>query len=256
MLKIHEDRNIVFISLNRPEVRNAFNPELILELTEKMKVYSTRSELRAVVLSGEGSVFCAGADLQWMKSMVTYSIEQNQKDAEDLFDLFVAIKNCSIPVVCQVHGAAFGGALGILAASDYVLAEESTQLCFSEVKIGLAPAVISAFVMAKCQKSVMQALMMSGKVFLPQEVLGSGLIHQVFHKDKTAESLAKVIRHFEEASPLAVRETKKLCQSYDTPIAADARAMTTSLISYLRVSNEGQEGINAFLEKRNPGWKK
>lgn len=208
MLKIHEEKNIAFVSLNRPEVKNAFNPELIQQITGCFIQLSGRKDLRAVILSGEGNVFCAGADLNWMQNMIQYSLDQNKKDSAELYEMFEAIESCALPVIGVVQGAAFGGALGLIAACDYVLADEKTQMCFSEVKIGLAPAVISAFVLKKCVLGVMKPLMLSGKVFSPSEVLGSGLVHEVSQSGNMATSLSKIVRHFEEASPEAVRETK------------------------------------------------
>lgn len=256
MLKIHEENNIAFVSLNRPEVRNAFNPEMIQQLKDCFVELSSRSDLRAIVLSGEGSVFCAGADLNWMKSMVQYSMDQNLADSNDLFEMFEAIEKCTLPVIGVVQGAAFGGALGLIAVCDYVIADEKTQMCFSEVKIGLAPAVISAFVLKKCAAGVFKPLMLSGKVFSPKDVLGSGLIHEISESGTMTAGLAKMIRQFEEASPQAVRETKRLLQTLDVSHWAEAKKSTTHLISRLRTSAEGQEGLKSFLEKRNPSWKK
>lgn len=255
MLKIHEEKNIVFVSLNRPDVRNAFNPELIQQITGCFIKLASRNDLRAVVFSGEGSVFCAGADLHWMKNMVQYSLDQNIQDSKELFEMFESIEQCPLPVIGVIQGAAFGGALGLVAACDYVIADEKTQMCFSEVKIGLAPAVISAFVLKKCVPGVLKPLMLSGKVFSPKDVLSAGLVHEISDSTNMAASLAKVVRHFEEASPQALRETKKLLKSLDVSNWAKAKEQTTHLISRLRISAEGQEGLKAFLEKRNPSWK-
>jgi methylglutaconyl-CoA hydratase len=255
LLKIHEEKNIAFISLNRPEVKNAFNPQMIQQLTGAFIQFSKRSDLRAIVLSGEGNVFCAGADLNWMQNMIQYSLDQNKKDSTELFEMFEAIESCQVPVIAVVQGAAFGGALGLIAACDYVLAEEKTQMCFSEVKIGLAPAVISAFVLKKCLGGLMKPLMLTGKVFSPKEVLNSGLVHEVTDAGHMASALAKVVRYFEEASPQAVRETKKLFKSIQLADWKASKELTTSLISRLRISDEGQEGLKSFLEKRNPSWR-
>lgn len=255
MLKIHEEKNIAFVSLNRPEVKNAFNPELIQQITGCFISLSQRQDLRAVVLSGEGNIFCAGADLNWMQNMIQYSLEQNKKDSAELYEMFAAIESCALPVIGVVQGAAFGGALGLIAACDYVLADEKTQMCFSEVKIGLAPAVISAFVLKKCVLGVMRPLMLSGKVFSPAEVLGTGLVHEVTSAGNMASSLAKIVRHFEEASPEAVRETKKLIKSLDLQNASLVKEQTTQLIARMRISDQGQEGLKSFLEKRSPSWR-
>ena len=255
MLKIHEEKNIAFVSLNRPEIKNAFNPEMIQQLTGAFIQFSSRQDLRAVVLSGEGNVFCAGADLNWMKNMIQYSLEQNKKDSLDLFTMFEAIENCAVPVIAVVQGAAYGGALGLIAACDFVIAEDKTQMCFSEVKIGLAPAVISAFVLKKCVSGVLKPLMLTGKVFTPSDITGAGLVHEISASGHMAATLAKVVRYFEEASPQAVREAKKLFKSMDVSDWKASKELTTDLIAKMRISSEGQEGLKSFLEKRDPSWK-
>ena len=168
-LKYHEEKSIAFVTLNRPELRNAFNVEMIAEIKDAFVRLSTRQDLRAIVLSGEGKSFCAGGDLNWMKDMVNYSMEQNREDAHQLFEMFESILHCHIPVIGMVHGSAFGGALGLVACCDYVIAEEKTQYCFSEVKLGLAPAVISAFVQKKCTLGHVGHFMLSGQVFSSKE---------------------------------------------------------------------------------------
>jgi methylglutaconyl-CoA hydratase len=255
MLKITEENQIALVSLNRPDVRNAFNQEMIQQLTETFNQFSARNDLRAIVLSGEGKAFCAGADLNWMKSMVQYDLTQNLEDSGRLFAMFEAIWNCPIPVIGLVHGAAFGGALGLMAACDYVIAEENSQLCFSEVKIGLVPAVISAFILKKCAAGAVSHLMISGKIFKPQEVFGTGLVHEVAPDAHLAAAIAQVVRHFEVAGPEAVRETKKLIRKLANVSWSEAKAETCRVIAERRMSTEGQEGLKSFLEKRNPNWK-
>jgi len=255
MLKITEEKNIALVSLNRPDVRNAFDPALIQKLTETFQSFAQRTDLRAIVLSGEGKAFCAGADLNWMKSVVDFSLQQNEQDSQRLFEMFESIWNCPMPVVGLVHGAAFGGALGLMAACDYVIAEEKTQLCFSEVRIGIAPAVIAGFIMQKVSPGQVSHLMISGKVFQPKEILGSGLVHEIVGEAHLAETLGKVIRLFQDAAPEAVRETKKLLRKLPALNWAETKMTTCQLIAQRRVSAEGQEGLKSFLEKRDPNWK-
>lgn len=255
MLKITEEKNFVIVSLDRPQVRNAFHPDLIQELTGTFNALSKRQDLRAVVLAGEGKVFCAGADLNWMKDMVQYDLEKNKEDSRKLFAMFEALWNCPVPVIGVVHGAAFGGALGLMAVCDHVIAEEGTQLCFSEVKIGIVPAVISAFILKKCPLGAVGPLMLSGKVFSPKDVLGSGLVHEIVAQAHLAEALSKVVRSFQEAGPQAVRETKKLIRKIGGLDWESVREETCKVISERRVSSEGQEGLRSFLEKRDPQWK-
>ena len=256
MLKLHEDNSIAYVTLDRPEVRNAFHPEMIQKITKTFTQLSKRKDLRAVVLRGEGKVFCAGADLNWMKEMVKYSFKKNQNDSHQLFEMFASVANCEVPVVGVVHGAAFGGALGLMAACDYVIAEEKTQMCFSEVKLGIAPAVITYFIGKKCAQGVVLPLMLTGKIFSPQEVLGSGLVHEVVSEAQMIEKLNQVVKYFLEAGPEAVRATKKLVKEVSVLSKAQAKIKTSKVIAERRVSKEGQEGLKGFLEKRSPSWKK
>jgi methylglutaconyl-CoA hydratase len=255
MLKISEEKNIALVSLNRPDVRNAFDPGLILKLTETFHSLSHRKDLRAIVLSGEGKVFCAGADLNWMKSVAQFTLQQNQKDSEILFDMFETIWNCPIPVIGVVHGAAFGGALGLMAVCDYVIAEAQTQLCFSEVRIGIAPAVIAHFLLKKISPAAISHFMISGKVFEPKDVWGIGLVHEVVLENHLAEALAKITHIFLEAGPEAVRETKKLLRELPGLDTVQSKSRVCKLIAERRVSAEGQEGLQSFLQKRSPAWK-
>jgi methylglutaconyl-CoA hydratase len=255
MLKVTEEKNIALVSLNRPDVRNAFDPALIQKLTETFRSLASREDLRAIVLSGEGKVFCAGADLNWMKSMTKYTLHENELDSQKLFEMFESIWNCPMPVIGLVHGAAFGGALGLMSVCDYVIAEENTKLCFSEVKIGIAPAVIAGFILQKVSPGAISHLMISGKVFDPKQVLGSGLVHETVPEAHLAEALSKSVRLFQEAGPEAVRETKKLLRQVPQLNWEQTKQATCQLIAQRRVSSEGQEGLKSFLEKREPSWK-
>ncbi len=176
---VTELNQVAYVKLNRPDVRNAFNPAMIAEITLLFRNLQARKDLRAVVLQGEGKVFCAGADLNWMKEMVNFSFEQNREDSLKLFAMFEAIAECTLPVVGLVHGAVFGGALGLVAICDEVIAEEGTQFCFSEVKLGIAPAVISSFVNRKAVGGKVRPLMLSGVIFNPHIAQQSGLVTEV-----------------------------------------------------------------------------
>lgn len=245
---------IAFIKLNRPDVRNAFNSEMIEELTQTFMALQSRNDLRGVGLTGEGKVFCAGADLNWMKSMVGFSLEENQKDSEKLYDMFAAMKNLDLPIVSQVHGAVFGGALGLVACSDYVIAEIGTKFCFSEVKLGIAPAVISSFVLDKSHAAV-KYYMTSAEIFTEAQGARLGLINFSGSKDDGVKEFHRILHLYKENGPVAVRRTKKLLRELSNMNPNQHREMTTKLISELRVSGEGQDGIKGFLENRKPGWK-
>jgi methylglutaconyl-CoA hydratase len=252
-LKLTTTNNVYQISLNRPEVRNAFNPEMIGELTQAFTAIPKGARL--VVLRGEGKVFCSGADLDWMKSMVNFSFEQNQQDSLQLYEMFRVMMDCPRPVLTLVQGAAMGGALGLMACSDVVLAEAGTQFCFSEVRLGLAPAVISRFILEKTSLGRVAPWMISGKIFGVAEAEQMGLVHQSGSLLEIEKNLAEWIKVFSEAAPGAVVETKKLLAGLAEHSELEQRTLTTQLIAARRISQEGQEGLKAFLEKRQPVWK-
>lgn len=253
-LKISDSQNVLSIRLNRPEIRNAFSPEMIVELTQAFR--NVKDSHRLVVLSGEGSVFCAGADLKWMRDMVNFSQSDNEKDALQLHGLFESISECPAPVLGVVQGAAFGGGVGLVAACDFVLAHEKTQFCFSEVKIGIVPAVISRFVLDKSSPGLVGPWMISGRIFKSEQAQQMGLVHEIAEEDSLPEREAELIRSFTQAGPESVRVTKKLIQDQALWSPAESTVNTAKLIAERRISAEGQEGIRAFLEKRDPSWRK
>ncbi len=252
---VTELNQVAYVKLSRPEVRNAFNPEMIASLTQIFKDFQSRKDLRAVVLQGEGKAFCAGADLNWMKEMVNFSFEQNTDDSAKLFDMFEAMAYCTLPVIGVVHGAAFGGALGLIAVCDEVIAEEGTQFCFSEVKLGIAPAVISSFVNRKAVQGKVRPLMLSGVVFNPHVAQQAGLVTDIAPTGEGHTFLQKVLHNYMQCGPEAVRETKQLLNDISFLGWSQQRMSTTTLIAERRASAEGQEGLKSFLEKREPSWR-
>jgi methylglutaconyl-CoA hydratase len=247
---------VAYVKLSRGDVRNAFNPEMIAEITQTFLSFESRQDLRAVVLQGEGKAFCAGADLNWMKEMVNFTFEENRTDSLKLFSMFEAISQCPLPVIGMVHGAAFGGALGLVAACDEVIAEENTQFCFSEVKLGIAPAVISSFVHRKAVLGKVRPLMLSGVVFSAATAQQIGLVTEVVPPGQGHVDLQRVLHNYKVCGPEAVRETKKLLNELASMSWDQQKERTTSLIAERRCSSEGQEGLKAFLEKRDPSWRK
>lgn len=247
---------VLKVRLNRPEVKNALNPEMIQQLTTIFKEVGKDVDVRVVCLEGEGSTFCAGADLNWMRSLVGKDKKENLKDALELRELFQSLWECPVPVICLVQGAAFGGALGLMAASDYVIVDEKAQLCFSEVKLGIAPAVISEFVLRKSNASMIAGWMMSAAVFSAHEAYHAGLVHRVNKSGSLQDAASSFINSVLVAGPEAVRATKKLIRGLDQWPQNRIKEETTQLIAELRVSPEGQEGLNSFLEKRKPIWVK
>lgn len=252
---VTEMNQVAYVKLHRPEVRNAFNPEMIAEITKTFVELESRQDLRAVVLQGEGKVFCAGGDLNWMKEMVNFSFDQNIEDSLKLFAMFEAIAQCSLPVIGLVHGAAFGGALGLIAACDEVVAEEGTQFCFSEVKLGIAPAVISAFVNRKAVPGKVRPLMLSATVFNAHTAQQVGLVTEVVPVGEGHTVLQKVLHNYSQCGPEAVRETKKLLNSLNSMTWDQQKKATAKVIAERRASPEGQEGLKSFLEKREPTWR-
>ncbi|MBV2168293.1 MAG: enoyl-CoA hydratase/isomerase family protein [Bdellovibrio sp.] len=252
---VTEMNQVAYVKLHRPEVRNAFNPEMIAEITKTFVELESRNDLRAVVLQGEGKVFCAGGDLNWMKEMVNFSFDQNIEDSLKLFAMFEAIAQCSLPVIGLVHGAAFGGALGLIAACDEVVAEEGTQFCFSEVKLGIAPAVISAFVNRKAVPGKVRPLMLSAAVFNAHTAQQVGLVTEVVPAGEGHTVLQKVLHNYSQCGPDAVRETKKLLNSLNSMTWDQQKKATAKVIAERRASPEGQEGLKSFLEKREPTWR-
>lgn len=254
LLKITQNLGVRTISLNRPEKRNAFFPEMIQAITKAFKAAAKDKTVRAVLLTGEGSSFCSGGDLEWMRSMAAYTLKQNIKDAEELFEMYWTIRNTPVPVVGKIFGHAFGGGAGLAAVCDIVAAEEKTQICFSEVKWGLVPAVISPFVVERASSARVREWFLSAKVFNAPEALAGGLIHFSGTAAQVDAYIEQTLLLLSAAAPEALRETKKLHQSYSPINWKQARTKVTKLIAARRVSREGQTGLKAFLEKRTPKW--
>lgn len=251
---VTEIDQIAFIKLNRPAVRNAFNSEMIAELTMVFETLQTRLDLRAVGLSGDGKIFCSGADLNGMKSMVNYTLAENLQDSRKLYEMFLAMKHLDLPIVAMVHGGVFGGALGLVANCDYVIAETETKFCFSEVKLGIAPAVISGFVLAKSTSQI-KYYMVSAEVFDQDKAKELGLVNYVASKENGVKEFQRVLHQYKENGPVAVRSTKKLLRQISSTEWSKQKDLTTGLIAELRVSDEGQDGIKSFLENKKPSWK-
>jgi methylglutaconyl-CoA hydratase len=246
------------IRLNRPEVRNAMNPKMIEELTYVISSITESKELPvAVVLQGEGKSFCAGADLNYMKEIAGYGFEENVKDGRKLAWLFSAIYDCPVPTIALVHGAAFGGANGLLASCDVVLAADDTKFAFSEVKLGISPATIAPFVMKRIGETGAKALMLSGKRFDANEAKRWNLVNEIMPADQLETQRDEWIKDFRSSAPKAVQETKKLIKNLAEEVSEEnVFDYTAKMIARLRASEEGQEGMAAFLEKRKASWNK
>lgn len=254
-ITLNQNSGIAWLALNRPEVHNAMNAELIAELTEVYKSFND-SQVRVVVLTGNGKSFCAGADLNYMKGIAEYGHKENVEDGKRLANLFKSIYDCPIPTIALVHGSAFGGANGLLAASDIVIAEENTTFAFSEVKLGIAPATIAPFVIKRIGEFGAKELMMTGKRFKGKEAHKWNLVNHIYKSGEDENPLNEILKQFESCAPGAVMETKKLITTILGKNIDEGIEFTSDLIAKLRASEEGQEGMAAFLEKRKPKWVK
>jgi methylglutaconyl-CoA hydratase len=242
-LRIERDDDVLRVTLARPETRNAFDAALIAELAEAFVDVGTT---RAVVLRGEGLSFCAGADIDWMRASVDLTVEENVADANALRRMLEAIDGCPAPVVSAVHGHALGGGVGLVACSDIVVAEARTVFAFSEVKLGIVPAVISPFALRRIGESAARRYFVTGERFDAETALRIGLVHEV-----TADldaALASILAELRSAGPRAARHAKRLV--LERPDGAE----TARRIAERRASAEGQEGLSAFLERRRPEW--
>lgn len=258
IIVVEQNRSVLTIRLNRPEVHNAMNKEMIRELTEVFRQLTKKAELpRVVVLRGNGKSFCAGADLNYMKGIAGFGFTENHKDGEALAALFRSIYECPAPTLAVVHGSAFGGANGLLAACDMAIATENTRFAFSEVKLGIAPATIAPFVIKRIGEFGAKELMLTGKLFNGKEAEKWHLINHAVKKEKLEEKLQEILNDLLAAAPGAVGQTKNLIQKIVGDSNLDENIeFTARLIATLRASEEGQEGMAAFLEKRKAKWAK
>ena len=243
------------LTLNRPEVHNAFDDVMIGELIDALTRLDQDDEARVLVLRSNGRNFSAGADLAWMRSMADKNYDENIADANELARLMATLDELSKPTIALVQGAAFGGAVGLAACSDIVLAEQRSSFCLSEVKIGLIPAVISPYVMRAIGTRQSRRYMLTAERFSAEQALQMGLVHDIVEDFESA--LNDLVAAFLANSPAAVSACKQLIADIDQqPIAAESQRLTIERIAEIRVSAEGQEGLTAFLEKRSPNWKK
>ncbi|GHO42661.1 enoyl-CoA hydratase-related protein [Ktedonospora formicarum] len=251
----HQER-VAVVTLRRPEVRNAFNTQTMQELVNAFQVLGANMHLHAVVLTGEGTVFCAGADVNMMQQSVSYTKEQNLEEALYLSDLMHTINTLPCPLIGRVNGAALGGGVGLIAVCDIVIAVESARFALSEVKLGIAPAAISPYVIRKIGETHARALFMTGERFGAERARQIGLVHTIVPVDELDEMLEKTIQELLTSAPEAARVCKALAMSIGTMSHEEARSFTATTIATLRTSAEGQEGLRAFLEKRKPNWVK
>ncbi|HEU4622560.1 MAG TPA: enoyl-CoA hydratase/isomerase family protein [Burkholderiaceae bacterium] len=246
---------IATVTLNRPDVRNAFNDELVAALHAAFTQIDARDDVRVVVLSAHGPMFCAGADLHWMRQMASYSPEQNEADARRMADMLHAIASCRYPVIARVHGDAYAGGVGLVAACDIAVA--STDACFAltEVKLGLIPGTISPYVLSAIGASAARRYMLTAERFDAAEAYRIGLVRELVPPDALDDAIGDLVDALMHASPQAIAATKRLiAEVCEQPMSAQLRDLTAQRIAQARASDDGKEGLAAFLEKRKPRW--
>jgi methylglutaconyl-CoA hydratase len=253
LLSFHQ--GVATVTLNRPEVRNAFNDEVIVELTAAFLALSDRDDVRAVVLAANGSAFCAGADLNWMKRMATYTREENLADGRGLARMLEVVYTCPKPTVARIQGDVYAGGMGLVAACDMAVAAEGAHFCLSEVKIGLIPATISPYVIRAMGSRAAHRWFLTAERFSAAQAHGMGLVHEVVPADQLDAQVQAITGALVAAGPDAMRACKRLLHEVGgreiTPGLIDR---TVEGIADIRASQEGREGIRAFLEKRKPAW--
>jgi methylglutaconyl-CoA hydratase len=248
------DGPVAHVVLDRPAARNALDPEMVRELHEAVGGASVRDDIRVIVLAGRGAVFCAGADAGWMRAIARFTRDENVADARRLFELYDAIDRSPKAVVACVHGAALGGGAGLAAVADVVVAEDGAQFGFTEVRLGLVPAVISPFVIRKIGVSAARELFLTGERFSASRAAAIGLVHRVVKLDALDAAVDARVHELLQAAPGAVAAAKALVRSVASHPVESVRELVCDRIAEQRASDEGQEGLSAFLEKRKPDW--
>ena len=254
----HTDkRGVLTLCMNRPEVHNAFDAEMIRELTDSLQAADMDGKVRMVVITGTGSCFSAGADLNWMRSQVEANQDENERDALRLAELMRSLNYLSKPTIARINGAAFGGGLGLIAACDITVAVDSARFGLTEARLGLAPAVISPYVIRRIGEANARRYFLSAGRFDSQRAYDIGLIQQSVATEQLDEAIEESISQVLKSGPSAVGHCKQLVfkiAGHDADSQKITDEYTARLIASLRVSGEGQEGLAAFLEKRKPDW--
>ena len=256
MIEIQHNGPVATVTLNRPESHNAFNPEMIQALTAAFKSLGERDEVRVIVLTGNGRSFCAGADLATMRATADFSFEENLADGQAIFDLMLAVDSCPKAVVGRINGAAIGGGAGLVACCDIAIAVERAKFAFSEVRLGIVPAVISPFVVAKIGVANSRELFLTGERFLAPRAAHIGLVQHVVAEEALDEKVNERIDQLLMAAPGAQTDAKKLIRTVAHQEKVAMRDYTADLIAQRRAGKEGREGMSAFLEKRRPNWQR
>ncbi|MDO8419417.1 MAG: enoyl-CoA hydratase/isomerase family protein [Rubrivivax sp.] len=248
--------HVAEVWLNRPEVRNAFNDGVIQELTDAFRILAQDTALRAVVLGGHGKAFCAGADLGWMRAMADYSWPQNHADAARLAEMLWTVWSCPVPVVGRIHGDCYAGGVGLAAVCDVLIAAEGMHFCLSEARLGLLPATIGPYVVKALGEQASRRYFVTAERFDAARAQALGFVHEVVAIEGLDAKVAEMVAAIVANGPAALRACKRLVQDVaGREIDASLRDETARRIADIRASAEGREGVQAFLNKRDPGWK-
>jgi methylglutaconyl-CoA hydratase len=254
-IEISRGKNSATIWLNRPDVHNAFNAEMIAELSLAVSKLGNDKSLRLIIIRGRGKSFCAGADLNWLKESVTLTREQNYNEALQLSDCFYRIYSCPKPVITLVHGASTGGANGMVAASDIAICSDDAIFSLSEIKLGLVPSVISPYIIKRIGEFPARELMLTGRRITGREAAERGLVNHSCQVNEVDQALENIAAELAEGGPQALGICKRLIADVSSSLTIEESvAATSGILAEIRISEEGQEGIAAFLEKRKPLW--
>lgn len=255
-LRVDYDRAVARVVLNRPEIRNAFNDEMLADLREAFQALRGNREIRVIVLAAEGVAFCAGADLHWMRRVLTCSYEENYQDSLALVEALRAIHESPQPVIGRIHGAAIGGGTGVVAACDISIASHDAVFAFTETKLGLTPAVISPYLLRRMGERNLREYFLTGERFSAARAVELGLVNAAVPAEALDAAIAEKIGMIISGGPQALSVSKALIRRVSEGSLEENGTYTAELIARLRMSDEGQEGMNAFLEKRPPRWVK
>lgn len=248
-------RHVARVMLNRPEVRNAFNDASVAELTQVFGELSADTELRAIVLGGTGKAFCAGADLNWMRTMAGYSWQQNRDDAQVLAEMLWTVDSCPVPVVARIQGDCYAGGVGLAAVCDIRVASSAAHFCLSEARLGLLPATISPYVIRALGEPAAARYFITAERFEADRARALGFVHEVCAPEALDTTVDEIVAALVANGPMAVRACKRLVRDVaGRPITPELRALTAQRIADVRASDEGREGVQSFLQKRKPAW--
>ena len=253
-LLTRREGTVEYLTLNRPDVLNAFNEQVIAELTAWAATINADDNVRCVVLAGAGKMFCAGADIAWLSQALTSTHDENVRDANAMARMFAALDTLPVPLIGRIHGAALGGGAGLAAVCDVAVTDEGAVFGFTEVKLGILPAVISPYALAKIGRSAARELFLTGMRFGAQRAKEIGLVHAVVAADRLDSTIAMYVNEVLGGAPDAIATAKGLIPRVWARGASDAAGLTAEAIAAQRASAEGREGLRAFLEKRKASW--